>query len=81
MEHTEKIYFYKGELVKVRHNLLNVPIMMVDKVNLPKDFTRGGEEKGKVKRILQGVQCIWFDKNGTLNEHNFNTKDLVKVNK
>ena len=68
----ENILYYKpGDLVMLRHKELNPPLMViVEKVN--KQFKQGGE----TSNLFIGMKCRWFDKNNTLQEAIFSTKDL-----
>lgn len=69
------IYFSPGDLVTVRHNVDNKPVMWaVDKASrVIKHST------GDVETVFLGIKCRWFDKNGVLQENIFNTKDIMKV--
>lgn len=69
----EKVYFSPGDVVTIRQNVPNKPIMLV---------------KGKVQKTIrgdnnsnhfQGIECIWFTINGELQKNTFNTKDLEFV--
>lgn len=75
----EKIYFSAGDLVMIKHDIPNRPVMIVksvDKITMAKtsttsrtDTTSGG---------LLGVTCFWFSTNMELQQARFNTKDLTK---
>lgn len=71
----EKVFYNPGDLVKVKHNLENVPIMyVVEKV------TRTYIHTDKTKdSIFIGIKCRWFDSNKILRESIFSTKDLIHV--
>lgn len=82
MEHKlrEKIYFSAGDLVMIKHDIPNRPVMVVksvDKITMPQkthvtsriDTPPGG---------LLGVTCFWFSNNMELQQTRFNTKDLTK---
>lgn len=72
MELEEKVYFTPGELVQIKHDLPNKPVMLVvDKVSMT--------FKDKSEKTLLGMKCRWFTKDGLLQEAVFNTKDLQKV--
>ena len=66
----EKVFFMEGDLVQLRQELPNKPIMLVQSV----DKTVLGE-----KPRLLGVTCIWYTTVGELQKHRYNTKDLEKV--
>ena len=69
----DRVYFMPGDLVQVRQNIDNKPIMIV-KEKETKRFNPNREDQGK--DFLVGIRCIWFDKNQDLQEAVFNTKDL-----
>lgn len=72
----EKIYFNPGDLVMVRHEIPNRPIMfVVEKVMrslINKDTSKG-------ENIFLGIKCRWFDVNQVLHEELFSTKDLIHI--
>lgn len=70
----EKIYFMPGDIVTVKQDIPNRPIMIVLKA-----VTSIFKNKLDKKDILKGILCRWFTSNGELQEAVFNTKDLVKV--
>lgn len=70
----EKIFYVPGDLVTLRQDIPNKPIMLVIKV-----VTSIFKNKLDKKDILKGILCRWFTTDGTLQESIFNTKDLVKV--
>lgn len=76
MNEVERIYFMPGDLVQVRQNVDNKPVMIV-KEKETKRFTPNKEEQGK--DFLVGIRCVWFDKEQRLQEAVFNTKDLILV--
>ena len=65
----DKIFFKAGELVKVKHALTNVPVMLI---------------KSKEQKLIKqddashfvGMRCIWFSTDNKLQEYVFSTKDL-----
>lgn len=69
----EKIYFAPGDVVTLRQDLPNKPIMLVVR---KKTLTVRGDESGK---YLQGIICRWFTTDGHLEENIFSTKDLIKL--
>lgn len=85
MERTlrEKVYFSAGDLVMVKHDIKNKPVMIVksvDKITLSK--TRATASTGSTSDTtaggLLGVTCFWFSVNMELQQARFNTKDLTK---
>lgn len=68
----DKIYFTPGQLVILKHNLPNKPVMMVVRKETS-IFKNTGDN------ILRGIRCRWFTTDGTLQEAIFNTKDLIKI--
>ncbi len=70
----EKIFFSPGDVVTIRQDIPNKPIMLVvKKVN---NLMKHSEDK---EGILRGIRCRWFTTDGRLQEDIFNTKDLVLV--
>lgn len=76
MNDFDKIYFMPGDLVIVRQEIENRPVMIV-KGKETNRFTPNKEDAGK--DFLAGIRCIWFDKEQRLQEAVFNTKDLQKI--
>lgn len=68
----DKIYFTPGQLVILKHDLPNKPVMMVVRKETS-IFKNTGDN------ILRGIRCRWFTTDGTLQEAIFNTKDLQKI--
>lgn len=72
----EKVYFNPGDLVKVRHEMLeNVPVMYV----LEKITRNITTKDGSSDSVFIGIKTRWFSKDGRLQEAIFSTKDLVHV--
>lgn len=70
----EKIYFKPGDLVQVKHNIGDKPIMwVIDKKTMTfrDKYTEGA--------AFKGIVCRWYDRNFELQEKDFNTKDLIKL--
>ena len=67
----DKTCFLPGDIVTLRQNIPNKPIMIVIK-----------KETSFIKKednnILRGIKCRWFTSTGELQESTFNTKDLIK---
>lgn len=70
----ENKYFNQGDVVEVRQDVPNKPAMIVEKV------VRSHPTREADKTQLLGIQCIWFDRNLSLQKHIFNTKDLKFLN-
>lgn len=70
-----KIFFSPGQIVTVKQDIPNKPIMIVQRVE------RSIMRNSNGKDILKGVKCRWFDSNGGLQEAVFNTKDLILLDK
>lgn len=67
----DKVFFTAGEVVTLRQDIPNKPIMIVrsiDKVSAHAE-----------RPILFGITCLWFTTTGEAQEKRFNTKDLSKV--
>jgi len=66
----EKIFFNPGDVVQIKHELNEKPLMLV---------------KAKESKMIQGdshfkgIRCFWFTKDGLYQEQVFSTKDLVMV--
>ncbi len=74
----DKIYFSPGEVVAVKHDITNIPNMVVktiDKVTVRKGMGLGEGPKSS----LFGITCYWFTADMKYVENRFNTKDLVHV--
>ena len=75
MEMTDKTFFISGDIVTLNKDIDNLPKMVVvDKV------TRSLINKdGNKETIFIGIKTRWFDKNQTLQEAIFSTKDLKHI--
>lgn len=67
----DKTYFLPGDVVTLRQDIPNKPIMVV--VKKETSFIKKEENN-----ILRGIRCRWFTSTGELQESTFNTKDLIK---
>ena len=67
----DKTYFLPGDVVTLRQNIPNKPIMVV--VKKETSFI-----KKEDNNILRGIRCRWFTSTCELQESTFNTKDLIK---
>ena len=72
MINIEKVFFMPGDLVTLRQELPNKPVMIVVK-KVSYTF------KDKEIITLKGIKCRWFTKNNELQEAVFNTKDLILI--
>ena len=70
----DKVYFSPGQLVQLRQDLPNKPIMLV--VRKENSIMKYNREN---KDVLKGIKCRWFTKDGFLQEATFNTKDLILI--
>lgn len=70
----DKIYFLPGNVVSLKQNIPNKPIMIVVKKE-----TSLLKNKISEDNILKGIRCRWFTTDGTLQEAIFSTKDLIKL--
>lgn len=72
----EKVYFMPGDVVTLKQDIPNKPIMIVvKKETMPIKLDRHSETEDYFK----GIRCRWFTVEGVLQEAIFNTKDLIKV--
>lgn len=73
----ENIYFNPGDVVQIKQDIPNKPIMIVvrKETSLFKH-----DKKSDKKSILIGIRCRWFTSNKELQEAVFNTKDLKLLN-
>ena len=74
----DKIFFVPGEVVTIKQDILNKPLMVVksiDKVTIRSKTT----EHQSPRATLFGITCFWFSTQGVMQESRFNTKDLMHV--
>lgn len=73
----DKIYFLPGDLVTLKQELPNKPIMLVVK----KETLTFRPDKSKEDKedFFKGIRCRWFTTTQELQESIFNTKDLIKL--
>ena len=69
----DKMMFFPGDLVTIRQELPNKPIMVV----VRKESTIFRDENKT--NSLKGIRCRWFTNNSELQEAVWNTKDLIKI--
>lgn len=72
MMDNDKIYFQPGDLVTLKKDIPNKPIMIVVK-KVTSVFKNQNESS------LKGIRCRWFTTDGLLQEAIWNTKDLYKI--
>lgn len=70
----EKIFFLPGDLVSLKQDIPNKPVMLVIRKEVSILKNKLSEDN-----ILRGIRCRWFTTDGTLQEAVFNTKDLHKI--
>ena len=75
----DNIYFNAGQVVTLKQDIPNKPVMLVVKKETSL-FKHGGTRTLDKKPILIGIRCRWFTTSGELQESIFNTKDLILVN-
>lgn len=74
-ETQNQIFLSPGQTVMVRHKIENRPKMfIVEKVS--KNVKNADNE---IVPMFMGMRCRWFDKNQTLQEGIFSTKDLIVI--
>lgn len=73
----EKVYFAPGDIVTIKQDIPNKPVMLVVK---KETMTIRPDKNGKdSEEFLKGIRCRWFTTEGLLQESIFNTKDLIKL--
>ena len=70
----DKTLFFPGDLVSLRQELPNKPVMIV----VRKESTIFRDENKA--NSLKGIRCRWFTTDNTLQEAVWNTKDLIRIN-
>lgn len=74
----EKIFLNPGEMVTLKQDIPNKPVMLVVKKETSV-FKHDSKRLNDKKPILIGIRCRWFTTTGELQEATFSTKDLIKV--
>ena len=69
----DKMMFFPGDLVTLRQELPNKPVMVV----VRKESTIFRDENKT--NSLKGIRCRWFTTSNELQEAVWNTKDLIKI--
>lgn len=72
----ENIYFKPGDVVQIKQNIPNKPLMIVVKKETSSLFKNNVEDK---KNVLRGIRCRWFTTTEEMQEAVWNTKDLILV--
>lgn len=72
----EKVYFMPGDIVTIKQDIPNKPIMLVLKKEISILKNKLVEDN-----ILKGIKCRWFTADGQLQEAIFNTKDIILIQK
>nr|DAJ71623.1 MAG TPA: putative small protein [Caudoviricetes sp.] len=75
----EKVYFMPGEVVTLKQDIPNKPVMIVVKKETMNIRTHG--VPNVTEDYFKGIRCRWFSTEGVLQEAIYNTKDLLKVEK
>ena len=74
----DKIFLNLFEIVTLKQDLPNKPIMIVVKKETSV-FKHDSKRLNDKKPILIGIRCRWFTTTGELQEATFSTKDLIKI--
>ena len=74
----EKIFLNPGEIVTLKQDIPNKPLMIVVRKETSV-FKHDNKRLSDKKPILIGIRCRWFTTTGQLEEATFSTKDLIKV--
>lgn len=75
----DKIYFNAGDVVQLKQDIPNKPKMIVVRKETS-IFKHDQKRLLDKKPILIGIKCMWFTKDGFLQEAIFNTKDIEIIN-
>lgn len=73
----DKIYFNAGDVVQLKQDIPNKPLMIV--VKKETSLFKHDRKIDDKKPILKGIRCRWFTDNKELQEAVFSTKDLIKI--
>lgn len=74
----DKIFLNPGEIVTLKQDIPNKPVMIVIKKETSV-FKHDSKRLNDKKPILIGIRCRWFTTTGELQEATFSTKDLIKI--
>ena len=72
----ENVFFNPGQVVTLKQDIPNKPIMIVVRKENYTLFKNREEDK---RNTLRGIRCRWFTTSGELQEDIFNTKDLLLI--
>lgn len=72
------VYFNPGQIVSLKQDIPNKPIMIVVKKETSL-FKHDSKRLESNKPILMGIRCRWFTTTGELQEAIFSTKDLITI--
>jgi len=70
-----RVYYNAGDIVTVRHDIPNKPVMWVVEKCVRSLLNK---ETNEMENVFLGIKCRWFDKNQVMQEQLFSTKDLSK---
>ena len=73
----DNIYFNPGDIVQLKQDIPNKPVMLV--VKKETSLFKYNKKEDDKRPILRGIRCRWFTSTGEMQESVFNTKDLVKL--
>ena len=71
-----KVYFLPGDIVTLKQNIPNKPVMIVVKKETMTFRPSKTEDK---EDYFKGIRCRWFSLDGILQEAIYNTKDLIRI--
>ena len=72
------VKYNAGDLVQIRHEIPNRPIMVVEKAAFS-HFRIADDGKTEDSKTIQGIDCMWFGPDMSLHRGRFNFKDLEKI--
>ena len=75
MEQKDKIFLRPGDIVQVKQDIPNRPLMVV--MRKESNFFKDNAPVGA--STLKGIRCRWFTLDGYEQQSVFSTKDLVLV--
>ena len=75
MEDFDKVYYNAGDVVTLRQDIPNKPVMIV--IRKEQSIFRSKDDRRD--NGLRGMRCRWFTDDGFLQEAIWNTKDLIKL--
>lgn len=78
MNDETKIFFQPGDIVTLKQDIPNKPVMIV--VKKETSTIKLNKEAAKEEYFI-GIKCRWFSTEGLLQEGIFNTKDLLRISK